>query len=64
MIKFNNLNQEVPYMLFKEKYDRALKVGQKAIEAIAISSFNNEMAEVDSRYVNLKFISNDEFINS
>ncbi len=49
-------------MLFKEKYDRALKVGQKAIEAIAISSFNNEMAEVDSRYVNLKFISNDEFI--
>ena len=62
MIKFNNLNQEVPYILFKEKYDHALKVGQKAIEAIAISSFNNEMAEVDSRYVNLKFISNDEFI--
>jgi pyridoxamine 5'-phosphate oxidase len=62
MIKFNNLHQEDPYILFKEKYERALKAGQKTIEAISISSFNKEMAEVDSRYVNLKFISNDEFI--
>jgi pyridoxamine 5'-phosphate oxidase len=62
MIKFNNLHQEDPYILFKEKYERASKAGQKTIEAISISSFNKEMAEVDSRYVNLKFISNDEFI--
>ena len=62
MIKFNNLNQEDPYLLFKEKYERASKAGQKVIEAISISSFNKEMGEVDSRYVNLKFISNDEFI--
>ena len=62
MIKFNNLNQEDPYLLFKEKYEHALKEGQKAIEAISISSFNNEIGEVDSRYVNLKFISNNEFI--
>ena len=62
MIEFNNLNQEDPYMLFKKKYEHALKAGQKAIESISISSFNKEIAEVDSRYVNLKFISNDEFI--
>ena len=62
MIKFNNLLQEDPYILFNEKYERALKAGQKTIEAISISSFNKEMGEVDSRYVNLKFISNDEFI--
>ena len=62
MIKFNNLHQEDPYILFKEKYERASKAGQKTIEAISISSFNKEMGEVDSRYVNLKFISNDEFI--
>ena len=62
MIEFNNLNQEDPYMLFKKKYEHALKAGQRAIEAISISSFNKEIAEVDSRYVNLKFISNDEFI--
>jgi len=62
MIKFNNLNQENPYKLFKEKYEKALNKGQKSIEAISISSFNKELNEVDSRYVNLKFISNDEFI--
>ncbi len=62
MIKFNKLNQEIPYLLFKEKYDEALNAGQKCIEAISISSYNNEIGEVDSRYVNLKFINKDEFI--
>ena len=62
MIQFNNLSQEIPYLLFKEKYDKALNAGQKSIEAISISSYNKEIKEVDSRYVNLKFISNNEFI--
>ena len=62
MIQFNNLNKDIPYQLIKEKYDEALNAGQKGIEAISISSFNKETNEVDSRYVNLKFISNDEFI--
>lgn len=62
MIKFSNIKQEIPYILFKEKYDEALKAKQKAIEAISISSFNKVKNEVDSRYVNLKFITNNEFI--
>ena len=62
MIQFNNLSQEIPYQLLKEKYDEALNAGQRAIEAISISSYNKDISEVDSRYVNLKFISNDEFI--
>ena len=62
MIQFNNVNQETPYQLLKEKYDEALNAGQKGIEAISISSYNKEINEVDSRYVNLKFITNDEFI--
>jgi pyridoxamine-phosphate oxidase len=62
MIKFNNLNQEIPYLLFKAKYDAAIGAGQKGIEAISISSYNKDTNEVDSRYVNLKFISNNEFI--
>ena len=62
MIQFNNLNQEIPYLLFKEKYDEAVDKCQKGIEGISISSYNTELGEVDSRYVNLKFISNDEFI--
>jgi pyridoxine/pyridoxamine 5'-phosphate oxidase len=62
MIQFNNVNQETPYQLLKEKYDEAVDAGQKGIEAISISSYNKYISEVDSRYVNLKFISNDEFI--
>ena len=62
MIEFNNLNQEIPYLIFKNKYDEALNAGQKGIEAISISSYNKDISEVDSRYVNLKFINNDEFI--
>ena len=62
MIQFNNLNQETPYQLLKEKYDEAMNAGQKGIEAISIASYESKKNEVDSRYVNLKFISNDEFI--
>ena len=62
MIQFNNLNQEIPYLLVKAKYDEAVDAGQNGIEAISISSFNRDLNEVDSRYVNLKFIYKDEFI--
>ena len=62
MIQFNNIKQETPYLLFKKKYDEAFNAGQKSIEAISISSFNTITKEVDSRYVNLKFITYEEFI--
>ena len=62
MIKFDNLNQELHYLFFKAKYNEAVNAGQKGIEAISISSYNKELSEIDSRYVNLKFILNDEFI--
>ena len=62
MIKFINLNQEKPYKIFKEKYDEVINANQKDVEAISISSYNKEVGEVDSRYVNLKFVTNDEFI--
>jgi pyridoxamine 5'-phosphate oxidase len=62
MIQFKNLNKEEPYLLFKAKYDEAFNAGQKNIEAISVSSYNSKMHEVDSRFVNLKFIKNDELI--
>ena len=62
MIHFNNLSCEKPFLLFKEKYDEALELKQKNIEAISISTYNKEKNEVDSRFVNLKFIDNDKFI--
>jgi len=62
MITLKNLNQSEPYNKFKFFYDKAIKENQNAVEAISISSFNTKIHEVDSRYVNLKFIKNDEFI--
>ena len=62
MIQFKNLSQEEPYLLFKTKYDEAFSSGQKVIEAISISTYENATNEVDSRFVNLKFVSNNEFI--
>ena len=62
MIHFNNLSCEKPFLLFKEKYDEALELKQKNIEAISISTYNKEKNEVDSRFVNLKFVNEKEFI--
>lgn len=62
MIRFISLNQESPYLILKEKYDQALNSGQKNIEALAISSYNIPKMQVDSRFVNLKYIDGDKFI--
>lgn len=62
MIKFNNLIQEIPYLILKDKYNKAIKAKQKNIEAISISSYSLEKKEVNSRYVNLKFVNHNEFI--
>lgn len=62
MIEFTNLVQDEPYLILKEKYRCALDANQKNIEAVAISSYYSEINEVNSRYVNLKFIDNNDFI--
>ena len=62
MIEFINLKTELPYLIFKDKYDEAMDAKQQNIEAISISSYNNVKHEVDSRYVNLKFINDNKFI--
>lgn len=62
MILLNNINENIPYLIFKDKYHEALGSGQKNIEAIAVSSYNVEKKEVDSRFVNLKIIDDCKFI--
>jgi pyridoxamine 5'-phosphate oxidase len=61
-IQYINLNHEAPYLKIKKKYDEAVKKQQKNIDAIAISSYSKILNEVNSRFVNLKFIDNKEFI--
>ncbi|MDA7701838.1 pyridoxamine 5'-phosphate oxidase family protein, partial [Gammaproteobacteria bacterium] len=62
MIVFTSPCKETPYLIFKKIYDKARTAKQKNIDALSISSYNKEKNEVDSRFVNLKFITNDEFI--
>ncbi len=62
MIEFNNLSNQPPYLIFKERYEKSLKAGQKNIEAICISSYSKKLKEVNARFVNLKFIIDEEFI--
>jgi len=62
MTKFINPSCEIPYKKFIEYYNHAFKHKQKAIDAVCISSYDIDSNEVSSRYVNLKFITNDEFI--
>ena len=62
MIKFLNLNSEKPYAYFQALYEEALENGQKGIEAISVSSYDQASSEVEARYVNLKYIANNEWI--
>tara|TARA_B100000674_G_C37652410_1_gene828563 strand:+ start:31 stop:627 length:597 start_codon:yes stop_codon:yes gene_type:complete len=62
VIEFNNLSNQPPYLIFKERYEKSLKAGQKNIEAICISSYSKKLKEVNARFVNLKFIIDEEFI--
>jgi len=62
MIKFLNPNLEKPYILFQSLYQKALENGQKGVEAISVSSYNQLLKEVEARYVNLKYIDNNEWI--
>ena len=62
MIEFINLSTEKPYIHFKSLYQEALANEQKGIEAISVSSYNQKLGEVEARYVNLKYIANNEWI--
>ena len=62
MINFLNSSHEKPYILFQSLYQKAIENGQKGVEAISVSSYNELLKEVEARYVNLKYIDNNEWI--
>ena len=53
-VEFININQSEPYKKFLKFYDEAIRSEQKHIEAISISSYDTDLKEVNSRFVNLK----------
>jgi pyridoxamine 5'-phosphate oxidase len=62
MIKFINLEQSIPFLNLQAEYDKALKKSQKNIEALSVSSYNLMNKEVESRFVNIKYIEGNKFI--
>ena len=62
MIKFIDTSEQPPFIIFKNLYKEAFLKSQANIEAMAISSYNQINDEVNSRFVNLKFVHNDKFI--
>ena len=49
-------------MYFQSLYEQALANDQRGVEAISVSSYNQKLNEVEARYVNLKYIFNNEWI--
>ena len=62
MIIFENKSEKEPFKKIRFYYDEALRHGQENIEAIVVSSYSKKNSLVDSRFVNLKFINNENFI--
>lgn len=61
MINFLNNNREVPFSLFRKKYLKAVKSKEHLPYAVNISSVSGD-GTVDSRFVNLKIVDNEDFI--
>ena len=62
MIKLINLSDDEPYKKFQKFFLNAQKKGEKNLEAISISSYDPSKKEVNSRFVNLKYIVDQEWI--
>ena len=61
MIDFIQTEKSDPYREFLNFYKKANTASQKNIEAVCISSFDKKHNEVNSRYVNLKYIKNNKW---
>ena len=62
MIEISQNNFSTPYQSFYSLLKSAIDKNQKDLDVIAISSFNSIEEEVSCRYVNLKYIIDDEWI--
>lgn len=49
-------------MMFKDYFDSSLLMNQDSIDAISVASYCYDTKQVDSRFVNLKFVIKDKFI--
>lgn len=62
MIEIISCSNEAPYQRFKAEYNYAKNLNQKMIQAACVSSYSKKTEEVNSRFVNLKFLKEKDFI--
>jgi len=62
LINFKNINTDIPFKEFRRFFKLALDLKQENIDAMLISSYSHLTNEVNSRFVNLKTVDNDNFI--
>lgn len=62
MIDLRKIGTDKPHQLLQSFYEEALSSKQNNVEAILIASYSLTRNEVDARYVNLKFIIENDFI--
>ena len=62
MINFLNNSSEKPFEILRDKYNEALLKDQSSIEAMSISSFDACKNEVNSRFVNIKYVKSNNLI--
>ena len=63
MIEFSLKNKDGPFIRFLREYNLAREHKQKNIEAACLSTISNEN-QVNSRFVNIKYVNDSEFIFS
>tara|TARA_B100000925_G_scaffold241192_1_gene190440 strand:+ start:59 stop:664 length:606 start_codon:yes stop_codon:yes gene_type:complete len=61
LINFINIEESKPYEIFKNFFLKALDLKQKNPDAICISTYDNEKKEINSRFVNLKYINENKW---
>ena len=62
MINFINIDNSEPFMKLRSCYQEAFAANQNNIEAICLSSYNKMKEEVSSRYVNIKYIKDEDLV--
>lgn len=62
MIKIINCSNQTPFSRFKKEFNDAKNLNQEMIQAMCISSYSRKIKEVNSRFVNLKFVKEKDFI--
>ena len=62
MFKITSKIDAAPYQKFYEFYERAIEQDQVTPEAMAVSSLDDLTKEIDSRIVNLKYVTDDQWI--